>query len=100
MSTVLAIDGRLHTGSYRVVCLCGDTWNGCAEHLGAFEWNPVTPLAEAVVHFKMEHASTRLELEISEEYREWLVSYWQHQSARADREHQRLARAAEARARR
>jgi hypothetical protein len=97
MAITVTIDGSSHTGMYQAQCDCSDRWTGRAQALGAFEWNPATPIAEAAVHYKMDHSDTTLDLRLTERFRDWLAHYWERQASRDEREALRLARRGSAR---
>jgi len=82
MSLTMTIDGAKHSGHYRVVCECGGVWTGEGEPIGAVNWSPALPVAEAVVHMKMGHEGGYVDLRMTERFREWLISYWERASLR------------------
>jgi hypothetical protein len=82
MSIQLRVDGAKHTGTYRVECECGDTWGGQGEPIGAVNWSPALPIAECCVHVKMLHPNAGLDLQFSERFRDWLLSYWERANLR------------------
>ena len=86
MKTRLLIDGSAHTGTYRVTCDCAATRSGRGEAIGAVNWSPALPVAECVVHMKLEHSGAFLDLQFTERFREWLASYWERANLRLMRD--------------
>jgi hypothetical protein len=78
----IAIDGSKATGHYRVDCECGDRWSGQGEPLLFGRWNPALPIAECIVHMKLEHPEGTPELRFAQRFSEWLQQYWQDASLR------------------
>jgi hypothetical protein len=82
MAMKLRIDGATHTGTYRVVCECQDTWTGQGEAIGAVNWSPALPIAECCAHMKIAHPMVSMDVEFSERFRDWLLSYWERATLR------------------
>lgn len=73
----ISISGREEVGSYSVRCSCGQYWRGRALPMQNGTYNPALPIAEAVVHFRLIHATARLEVVLDEPYSFWLQRYWE-----------------------
>jgi len=73
----ISIYGVEEVGSYSVRCSCGQYWRGRALPMQNGSYNPAMPLAEAVVHFRLLHATARLEVVFDEPYSFWLQRYWE-----------------------
>lgn len=73
----MGIDGSNIAGYYRVDCECGTSWQGQTERFVKANWSPALPVAECVVHMKLEHSGHQLHIAFSEQFREWLVHYWE-----------------------
>lgn len=71
----IAIDG-CKTGSYRGDCECGMSWTGHTERDRSTVWSPALPIAEAVVHMRMCHDDTFLQLVFTWRFENWLETYW------------------------
>jgi hypothetical protein len=80
------IDGSSHTGTYRVKCACETYWNGQGEATGDLSWSPALPIAEAVVHMRLQHGGTRADLDLSDRFKAWLQVYWEQASRRVARQ--------------
>jgi hypothetical protein len=78
----LSIDGSKHTGAYRVECECGDHWSGQAENQGRFDFCPALPIAEAVVHMKLQHPEGLIDLRFTARFTDWLHRFWEVESLR------------------
>jgi hypothetical protein len=78
----IAIDGNAHTGNYRCDCECGSHWIGQGEPIGPVNFSPALPIAEAIVHMKLQHPTVPLDLRHSHRFNEWLLSYWERASLR------------------
>jgi len=78
----IAIDGNTHTGNYKCECECGSTWIGQGEPIGAVNFSPALPIAEAVVHMKLQHPTIPLDLRWSHRFTAWLLHYWERASLR------------------
>jgi hypothetical protein len=84
VTIILNIDGSSHTGNYQVSCLaCGDTWRGQGESIGVVNWDPALPVAECVVHIKIAHVGSEVDIRFSDRFRMWLIHYWERASLRA-----------------
>jgi hypothetical protein len=75
----IAIDGS-GAGSYRADCECGTTWSGRTHLDQCGIASPALPVAEAVVHMKMCHDDTALQLCFTWRFEEWLKRYWDRSS--------------------
>lgn len=73
----LVIEGSEENGAYRVRCSCLQTWKGRAEPLVFGTYSPALPVAEAAVHWRLEHAAAGLYVEFSPGFRMWLERYWE-----------------------
>jgi hypothetical protein len=78
----LTIDGTYSTGSYRVDCECQASWSGQGETIGSGIWSPALPVAECVVHHRLEHEQLLLELRFTDRFAKWLERYWEVESMR------------------
>jgi len=83
MKTRIIIDGAAHSGGYRCQCDCGTVWHGRGESMGVADYSPALPVAEAVVHMKMNHPGAFLDVAFTERFRGWLTNYWERCSLRA-----------------
>jgi hypothetical protein len=72
----IAIDGSKATGRYRVDCECGTSWTGEGEMLGIMQFSPALPVAETVVHMRLEHPEQELDARFSARFNSWLAAYW------------------------
>jgi hypothetical protein len=72
----IAIDGSKATGRYRVDCECGSSWTGQGEMLGIVSYSPALPIAECVVHRRLEHPDLSQDIRFSARFSDWLHSYW------------------------
>lgn len=79
----VSIDGSVKTGRYRCECECGATWNGKGELLGRWWFSPALPVAEAVVHMRIEHPVKLLEVRFTERFGRWLENHWELANLRA-----------------
>ena len=77
----IALDGGRH-GGYRGECECGFTWGGQAVRDSTGVASPALPIAEAVVHHRMCHDDTSLQLCFTWRFEEWLKRYWDRASFR------------------
>jgi hypothetical protein len=73
---LITIDGAEHLGTYRGQCECGATWHGSAEKLPDGTFAPLMPVAESIVHMKLEHGDTRADVVFAPRFRLWLQAYW------------------------
>jgi hypothetical protein len=73
----IAIDGSEHTGRYRVDCECGVNWSGRGHEDRVLTWSPILPIAETIVHFKLTHEFTLMDLRFSDRFRAWLHTAWE-----------------------
>ena len=87
----IALDGSAR-GAYRGDCECGTTWNGQAEVDGSRIPSPALPVAETVVHMKMCHDNTNLELVFTWRFEQWLKVYWDRSSNPAGLSNARMTR--------
>jgi hypothetical protein len=78
----IAIDGSYRTGNYRCECECGTNWHGQGEPIGTVNFSPALPIAETVVHMKLTHHGTLLDIRWSDRFAEWLLRYWERASLR------------------
>jgi len=78
----LAIDGYERLGHYRVDCECGQHWSGQTEHFGETNYAPALPIAECVVHMRMCHEGTEMDIRFSLSFVNWLTHYWELMSLR------------------
>ncbi len=82
MALKVSIDGALHTGNYRVECECGEPWMGQGAEENGRYYSPALPIAEVIVHFKMQHPDEQLDMTFTERFSDWLVNYWQRENVR------------------
>ncbi len=82
MAIVVLIDGALHTGNYQATCDCSFVWHGQGQRDNGVHFSPALPIAEAVAHVKLAHVGGKLEVEFTDRFTDWLVNYWQRESAR------------------
>ena len=75
----IVLDGT-RPGTYRGDCECGMSWSGRTEPDSSGIASPALPVAEAVVHMKMCHDETNLQLYFTLRFEWWLKAYWDRYS--------------------
>jgi hypothetical protein len=80
--TRITIDGSRDLHTYRVRCDCGDIWHGTAELITPDEANPALPIAETIVHMRLQHNAAFLDVRFTQRFALWLESYWEHANER------------------
>jgi hypothetical protein len=70
------IEGDRRDGRYEVTCHCGTHWRGQALRFAVVLFDPALPIAEAVAHAQEAHPERPLVVDWSEEFRVWLLEYW------------------------
>jgi hypothetical protein len=81
----ITIDGNAINGTYMVSCGCGDQWAGRSDRLSHGDYSPARPIAEAVVHWKLEHGDQVLNIDFDQGMRQWLIGYWDWHNRRHTR---------------
>lgn len=78
----MAIDGNASLGRYRVECECGTNWSGETPAELGTGFSPALPVAECIVHMRLEHPDFRPDIRFSKRFEEWLARYWDRESHR------------------
>ena len=79
------IDGSGHLGTYRVTCDCSAFWNGAVHKATDGSYSPALPIAEVCVHMRMAHSDQVADIRFSERFSEWLIKFWELESAKIAR---------------
>jgi len=90
--TTISIGGNDENGHYSVRCSCGFFWNGDAEITLAGKYEPTLPIAEAVAHHRLEHATQQLDVTFTATFRDWLATWWTRNASPYNRSSQLVAR--------
>jgi hypothetical protein len=72
----IALDGS-DFGFYRGDCECGFSYTGRTVPDNSLICSPAQPIAEAVVHYRMCHLETTLQLVFTDQFQRWLCHYWE-----------------------
>lgn len=77
MAIKMVVHGSYQRGRYIVECECGQKWEGRGITDALMNFSPALPIAETVVHMKLEHPVELQELRFTESFRAWLHHYWE-----------------------
>jgi hypothetical protein len=82
----VTVAGNDRTGSYTGGCECGSSWSGSIRIVDDRCPSPAMPVAEAMVHAKLEHRNEHVDMHFTVGFVQWLMQFWAHETQAQARE--------------